>query len=253
MKRLIEKINVFLHRKHICSSPHTTAIVLAGGSGHRMGGDKPKQWIELCGIPVLIHSLRAFDSCRSIREIIVVARSEDITATEALCRSYGIRKLRAVVAGGATRAESAACGFRAISGKTKYVAIHDAARCLILPRQIRDIAAAAYAYGAASASTPVTDSIKAVNRYGMIERDVPRADLRAAATPQIFQCAYYAAGLKEAEERATEVTDDNTLMELIGQRVKLVDTGSDNFKITYDTDLARAEAVLRKREGKHGK
>ncbi len=253
MKRFLERVNVLLHSKPALRHPHTTAIVLAGGNGNRMGSRTPKQWLEIRGVPVLIHSLRAFDNCRSIDEIIVVSRGEDLPATEILCRNHEIRKLKCVVSGGRTRADSARRGFAAISDKTEYVAIHDAARCMITPSQIREVTAAAYAYRAASAGTPVTDTIKKVNRYGMIEHDVPRADLWAMATPQVFHKVYYAAGLKAAADARAEVTDDNAFMELIGQRVKLVDTGVENFKITYETDLIRAEVILRAREEKHGK
>ncbi len=253
MKRILERINTVLHAKTFFSHPKTAAVVLAGGSGQRMGSDMPKQFLSICGVPVLVHSLRAFAACKSIDEIIVVTREEDIPKTEELCRDYNISKVTAIVAGGKTRAESAANGFRSVSEGMTYVAFHDAARCLITPRQIKDVATAAYAYRAATAATPVTDSIKTANRYMMIENDVPREELWAAGTPQIFHCVYYAAALREAEKNEASVTDDNSLMELIGQRVKLVDVGPDNFKITYRHDIARAESVLRDREGSHGK
>ncbi len=253
MKRFLEKINTVLHRKPAFRHPRTAAIILAGGKGSRMSSDTAKQNICLRGIPILVHSMRAFDKCRSIDEIIVVCREEDVKATEAMCVKYGIKKVKCVVSGGKTRAESAECGFRKVSGKMDYVAIHDAARCLITPRQIREVASAAYAYRAASAASPVVDSIKEINRYGMIERDVPRETLWAAATPQIFHRVYYAAALRAAKESHAIVTDDNSLMELIGQRVKLVNTGHENFKITYESDLSLAEAIMIQREGKHGK
>ncbi len=253
MKRLLDSIRIKLHTKPTLHRPHTTAVILAGGSGHRMKSSKPKQWMEVLGVPVLIRSVQAFDACKHIDEIVIVTRAEDRLATEIMCRNYEIKKLHSVVVGGRTRAESARLGFEAISVRSEYVAIHDAARCMITPAQIRRVVAAAYAYRAASAATPVTDSIKLVNRYGMIERDLPREELWAAATPQVFHCVYYAAALKAAEDAHAEVTDDNSLMEQVGQRVKLVDTGHDNFKITYDTDIARAEAVLRLREDSDGK
>ncbi len=253
MKRFLERINTVLHKKPALRHPRTAAIVLAGGSGRRMSSKTPKQHMSVLGVPVLIHTLRAFEHCGAIDEIVVVTRAEDRIATEIMCRNYGIKKLTAVVCGGKTRADSAEKGFWAVSDKVKYVAIHDAARCMITPRQIKEVASAAYAYHAASAATPVTDSVKEINRYGMIEHDVPRDTLWAAATPQIFHRVYYAAALKVAKEEHAVVTDDNSLMELIGQRVKLVDTGHDNFKITYETDILRAEALMKHREAKHGK
>ncbi len=247
MKHILERVNTVLHAKTFIQHPKTAAVILAGGTGSRMKSKTPKQLMQICDVPVLIHTLRAFAECRYIDEIIVVTRKEDRISIELMCRNYGIRKIHAVVEGGATRAESAEKGFCAVSEKMKYVAFHDAARCLVTPKQIKEVATAAYAYRAASAGTPVTDSIKTVNRYGMIESNVPRENLWAAATPQIFHRVYYAAALRVAEETHAEVTDDNSLMELIGQRVKFVDTGAENFKITYATDILRAEVIIRLR------
>jgi 2-C-methyl-D-erythritol 4-phosphate cytidylyltransferase len=89
--------------------------------------------------------------------------------------------------------------------------------------------------------------VKVANKYGFIDKTIPREQVWLAATPQIFQVAHYAGALQLAMEKKVSVTDDNSLMELIGQRVKLVDTGCDNFKITLPSDLARAELILRAR------
>ncbi len=252
----IQRINTVLHLQRVFPAPRTAAVILAGGSGTRVGADTPKQLISVCDKPVLIHSALAFQKCRLIREIVIVTRAEDCAVVEALCRYYGITKCSRVVPGGTTRQESAALGFGAVSPKSAFVAFHDAARCLVTPAQIRDVALAAYAYGAASAATKATDTVKVVNCYGMIEKTLPRNEIMLAATPQIFNYVYYKAACVAAEEKGTVVTDDNSLMELIGQRVKLVDTGAENFKITVPSDLLRAEAILKlraERKKKHGR
>jgi 2-C-methyl-D-erythritol 4-phosphate cytidylyltransferase len=135
-----------------------------------------------------------------------------------------------------------------VATECEYVAIHDAARCLITPKQIQEVANAAYAYKAATAAAPATDTIKRANQYGFIEETLPRDCAWCAQTPQVFHRAYYLGALKKAKKEKKCFTDDNMLMELIGQRVFLVDTGADNFKITVASDLARAEAVLLERE-----
>ena len=119
---------------------------------------------------------------------------------------------------------------------------------MITPKQIAEVANAAYAYKAATAATPAVDTIKRANKYGFIEETLPRDCAWYAQTPQIFHRAYYFGALKRVEKENTTFTDDNMLMECIGQRVYLVDVGTDNFKITVPSDLVKAEAVLLMRE-----
>ncbi len=244
---MIQRINTVLHLKNILPRPRTAAVILAGGIGTRMRANKPKQQLMLCDKPVWVHTALAFQKCRFIDEIVLVVRSEDIAQVKMMCYTWKLKKCKAVVAGGDTRQESAQNGFRAITSKVAFVAFHDAARCLITPMQIGEVAVAAYAYGAASAATPAIDTVKVANRYGFIDKTIPREQVWLAATPQIFQVAHYAAAMQLASQKNISVTDDNSLMELIGQRVKLVDTGNDNFKITLPSDLARAELILRAR------
>jgi 2-C-methyl-D-erythritol 4-phosphate cytidylyltransferase len=252
--KVVQRINTVLHLRGILPKPYTAAVILAGGSGVRMGSSTPKQLMMLCGKPVFIHTALAFQKCRLIDEIVLVVREEEVAAVKILCQRYGIKKCRAVVTGGETRQESAEHGFEAVSPKAVYVAFHDAARCMVTPSQIRDVALAAYAYRAASAGMRVTDTVKLVNQYGFIEKTVPREDVWLASTPQFFHKAYYGAAIKMAKEKNLDFTDDNALMELIGQRVKMVDTGNENFKITVSGDLDRAELILRRRaEVRHGK
>ena len=250
--KVLQRINTVLHLKSILPRPRTAAVILAGGIGKRVGAKQPKQLLMIGDKPLWVHTALAFQRCKAIDEIVLVVRKEDIAQVKMMCYTWKIKKCKAVVAGGATRQESAQKGFRAITSKVAYVAFHDAARCLITPSQIRDVAVAAYAYGAASAATRVVDTVKVANKYGFIDKTIPREEVWLAATPQICNYVYYAAALKMAEEQQVTVTDDNSLMELIGQRVKLVDTGSDNFKITLPSDLARAELILRTRELGHG-
>ena len=226
--------------------PRTAAVILAAGSGTRAGGDK--QWVPVAGIPVLIRSAMAFDACPYIDEIVFVVPAGKEEETKEMCASYKIRKFSKAVAGGNTRQESAENGFYAISEKTAYVAIHDAARCCVTSDMISDVVAYAYAYRAAIAATSVTDTIKEAGASSFIARTVPREKLYAAQTPQVFHKVYYRAGLAEAKKKKAVVTDDASLMELIGQRVKLVDVGGENIKITTRSDFLHAEMILKARE-----
>ena len=132
----------------------------------------------------------------------------------------------------------------------EYIAIHDAARCLVTEEIIAKVVSAAYASRAASAGTPVTDTVKQVNKDGFVEKTIDRTTLYSAQTPQAFECKLYRAATYVAIERKQAVTDDNMLVELIGQTVKMVDCGSENIKVTTAEDLTLARIILRTRAEK---
>ena len=231
--------------------PRSAGVILAAGSGTRMGGGIPKQFLPVCGVPILIRSVRAFDACPGIDEIVIVTRETDIQAVKDLCAEYEIsQKLKTVIAGGDTRQKSAFLGVEATSRACRYVAIHDAARCLLTPDVIRSVLEAAYLHRAATAVYPVTDTIKRVDGRGRIKETLDRTALFAAATPQAFERDYYIAVAAYAEKMGTTVTDDNGLFEAVGQTVYTVDCGNENFKVTTPSDLIRAEATVRAREKK---
>ncbi len=235
-------------------TPHTVAILLAGGSGTRMGGGVTKQMLLLDGTPVVVHTLRAFEACPYIHEIILVAKKEELAAMRALCEVFAFKKLRAVVAGGSTRQLSALAGFEAIDGKkTKFVAIHDVARCLVTPDMIADVVATAYAEKAAIAASRVYDTVKRAGAGGYIEKTEDRDALWCAQTPQVFSADLYRAAAYTALQAKATVTDDAMLCERIGQRVKLVDCGRENIKLTTPEDIPAAEAILASRREKEEK
>ena len=229
-------------------SPRTAAIIVAAGSSTRMGAKVSKQFLELSGIPVLAHTLRAFEGSRYIDEIVVVSRAEDIDAVRQLAKAHKITKLTAVVRGGDTRAASVRRGFRKIHPKTRFVAIHDGARCLITPQQIAKVCRMAYRHRAATAACPVCDTVKLKNQRGFIETTIDRDKVFLAQTPQVFHADLYRAALAHVQD--DRITDDNQLMERIKHPVKLVDCGKENIKITTPDDIAMAEFILSKREVK---
>lgn len=230
--------------------PYTAALILAGGCGSRMAraDGVTKQMLPVGGVPVLLRSVRAFDACPYIDEIVVVARKEEAEAVRLMMRENGVRKFREVVPGGKTRQDSALRGFEAIDReRLGFVAIHDAARCLIRPDVIADVVAAAYANRAAAAAVRVYDTVKRASADGYVEKTIARDRLWLAATPQVFSANLYRAAAYSAQKDGFLATDDMMLCERIGQAVKLVDCGDDNFKLTTPGDVVRAEAVLRMR------
>lgn len=232
--------------------PRTAAVILAGGSGSRMKSENglTKQLMLLEGIPVLIRSAQAFENCEYIDEIVIVARKDEMQSVALLVKEYGIKKLTRIVSGGETRRLSALKGVSAISEKTKYVAIHDAARCLITPAMIGDVVSAAYANRAATAGCASVDTVKQVDTRGYITQTLDRSMIYRAQTPQVFECNLYRAAAYSAPKNAPEATDDNMLVEQIGHAVKMVDVGEENLKITTALDLEFAKIILKRREQK---
>ena len=229
--------------------PHTTAVILAGGSGLRMGdtGGVAKQWLTVDGRTVLEHTVDAFERCPYIDEIVVVIRRGEGQKTADLLRAIGVSKVRAVVAGGKTRQESAYFGAKHASEGTRYIAIHDAARCLVTPEDISATVTAAYAGKAASLGTPVTDTVKRVDKNRFVRETKDRNELWLAATPQVFAYPMYVSAALSALRSGRDVTDDNMLFEALGQRIRMVEARGPVLKITKPGDEVIAEAVLRQR------
>lgn len=228
----------------------TAAIILAAGNSTRMGGIN-KQLEPLCGIPVLAHTLMAYQQCALIREIVVVTRPQDFDAVYALRNTYGIKKLKHIVAGGATRQDSAKNGMSKLSDDIRYVAIADGARCLTRPEQIAKVCLRAYRHHAASAAHLVSDTVKRTDSLGMTKETLDRKNLWLAQTPQVFHHSLYVAALARAQKDGFTSTDDNALIEHLGYKVRMVECGRENLKITTPDDLHLAEALLEYRSAHH--
>jgi 2-C-methyl-D-erythritol 4-phosphate cytidylyltransferase len=226
---------------------YTTAIIAAAGMSERFGGDVTKQMTSLCGDPLLIHTLRAYEQASCIHEIIIVAKLGEMPVWEKLVYDYGFTKVRAIVQGGHTRQDSVLNGFDAIDKKAKYVAIADGARCLITPDQIDLVCRSAYKYKAATAAHRSTDTVKIADKKGFIDSTADRDTVWMAQTPQVFKVKLYRAAAYTALKKGLTVTDDNSLVESVGHPIRLVECGAQNIKITTREDLAVAEGVLNDR------
>ena len=236
----------------ISGTPHpknfTSAIIAAAGLSERFGGDVTKQMTEIRGVPVLIHTLKAFEQADCIHEIVVVAKLNEISAWEILCREHGITKVTKIVQGGFTRQESVLCGLDAVDKKSKFVAISDGARCLITPDIINSVCRSAYKYRAATAAHRSTDTVKIADKKGFIDSTADRDTVWLAQTPQVFKTKLYRAAAYTALKKGFTATDDNSLVENIGHPIRLVECGAQNIKITTREDIAIAEGVLCDRE-----
>lgn len=226
----------------------TSAVIVASGNSTRMGGIS-KQMMMLDNIPVIVRTIMAFDNCEHINEIIVVAKAEEFPLYQEFQKIYEFKKLTRLVSGGETRQESVKNGFEAISKDSKFVAIHDGARCLITPNDIERVCVAAYKCGGATAATRAIDSIKISSGKNLfIESSANRNHVWLAQTPQIFRTDVYELALLKGKEDGLLVTDDNSLVENLGAKIKLVECGRNNLKITTPDDIPIALAILKSRE-----
>jgi 2-C-methyl-D-erythritol 4-phosphate cytidylyltransferase len=220
------------------------AVIVAAGSSQRAGFDK--LFASLAGKPVVAHSISAFESTGSVEAIIVVTRAERLGDYEELQRTYGFRKVTAVVAGGARRQDSVLRGLQHLPDKCNFVAVHDAARPLVRPELIERIYQCAKDNGGAASGAPVIDTLKRANEVRVVVGGVDRANLFAVETPQIFRREILEEAYRVVTGSDLEVTDEISAVEKIRGEIVLVPNEEPNFKITYPADLARAEAVLRR-------
>jgi 2-C-methyl-D-erythritol 4-phosphate cytidylyltransferase len=221
------------------------AIVVAAGKGSRLGGDRPKQFLELGGIPVIIHTLRQFERSKEIHEVITVLPAEETAGFESVVKKFALKKVTAVVAGGATRAQSVRNGLRAISD-AEIVAVHDGVRPFVTPAEIDATVAAARRSGAAILTAPVADTIKRVEA-GRVIQTSSRASLRRALTPQCFRFEILKRAyeqLDHLESTGVEITDDSLLVEKLNVEIVAVEGSERNIKITNAEDMAVAEMIL---------
>ncbi len=223
----------------------TTAIILAAGIGSRLGTTLPKQKVELLGKSLLSRVVEPFLSCEDVDSIVVVTRREDLDFAKQELH-FASSKIYSITTGGSSRAESAKLGFGSIPKETTHILIHDGARCLINRSDISKVIVSAIKYGAASAVKKVSDTVKLVDG-DIIKSTISRDNLMLAQTPQAFERKLYEKALSSAGT-LDDITDDNMLIENIGESIRLVELSFENPKITYASDLEYAEFLLKRRE-----
>jgi 2-C-methyl-D-erythritol 4-phosphate cytidylyltransferase len=220
------------------------AIIAAAGAGTRMASDRPKQFLQLAGRPVIFHTLKVFEECDSIDEVILVLPAAESAGFLSLAGKSSFRKLARVVPGGATRAESVKRGLMAIRSATaEIVAVHDGVRPFVTVDEIDSTVAAAQADGAAILVAPVTDTIKEVSGASVL-KTLDRGGLRRALTPQCFRYELLREAYEHADVNDPSLTDESALIEQLGRAVSIVEGSARNIKITTVEDLAIAEAIL---------
>ncbi len=224
-----------------------SVIIAAAGNASRMKGIN-KQFAPLCGIPVLVHSMLAFDGIDDTAEIIVSAKHEDHIYIAELAQKYGVKKFAGCAQGGRTRQESVINAVRMLSKGTTLIAVHDGARPLVDAAHIRQCIRDAEIFGGAVLGVPVKDTIKEVDD-GMVVDTPDRRRLYITQTPQIFKKERYIEGVNFAVAHDLDFTDDCQLAESVGLKVNMTRSDYRNIKITTPEDLLIAEVLMKNREG----
>ena len=221
------------------------AVVPAGGTGIRMGGTVPKQFLELNGKPILYYTLKTLQDCGIISELILVVpeKEYDNACTDWLGKPEIVTK---VVVGGEKRQDSVYNGFCELSPQTEIVLVHDGVRPFLSHQMIQESVDAAREYGAAITAIPVNDTIKKVDDSGLVSKTVDREGLWRVQTPQVFRYELLEEAFKKANCEKFYGTDEGTLIEHLGKPVKVVEGSEQNIKITHPEDLRLSEIFISK-------
>ena len=216
------------------------AVIVAAGTATRMGGID-KVMAELDGEPMIVRTVRTFENCDAIREIVIVTRQDLIMKITDLCA--GFSKVKTVVVGGQDRAESVYNGLNALSSKVKLVAVQDGARPLITDAVIDRTVRAAHTYGAAAPGISVKDTVKVV-QGSLVQATPDRSRLQAIQTPQVFDLDLLKGALEKAKKDNASITDDCSAVERLGMSVRIVEGDERNIKVTTPMDLKIAALLL---------
>lgn len=221
-----------------------TAIIPAAGAGKRLKGDKKKQFIELGGMPILARTLINLSDAPQIDRIILVTPpGEADYCRREIVNKYRIKKVSDIVEGGGTRQESVANGLGCVADDTGLVLIHDGVRPFVTTTMISDVIKAAGESGAAITAIGASDTVKTVDG-GYVQNTLKRDSIIFVQTPQCFSYNILQKALKRAVDDGFAGTDEASLVERLGVKVRVVDGSKTNIKITSPEDLKLAEAIL---------
>ena len=218
------------------------AVIVAAGSSERMGG-KDKVTARLRGKPVLTRVVGTFQSSSLVNQIVIVLREANLAWGRKLAAKQGWSKVTDICPGGRRRQDSVVAGLSRLKG-CDWVVIHDGARPLVTEDLISRGLDAARETGAAAAAIPVSDTIKVAGEDMLVRETPPRPNLWAVQTPEVFRFDIITSAYRQVDD---EVTDDASLVEQLGYKVKLYMGAYDNIKITNPDDLAFAGVLLKKR------
>lgn len=233
-----------------------TAILPAAGMGTRMGGEKPKQFLELDGVPIFLHTLRRVASCELVTEIILATRADEVDRMQERCSQEKFRQAVRVIKGGASRQDSVAAALAEVAADVELIAVHDGVRPFVTREQIGRVIEEARKCGAAILGVPAMDTVKEVKRgslpedIALITATIPRERLVLAQTPQVFRTHLLKEAFAKAAADGVNASDEAGLVERIGHQVHVVHGTERNIKITKPADMDLARFYLDLERGK---
>ncbi len=219
------------------------AIIPSAGKGKRAKSKKPKQFLEINGIPILIHTLLKFENHPEVNGIILCVSLKYMEFTKKLINSFSLKKILDIVKGGETRQDSVFCGVKASPSETEIFLIHDAVRPFVSPKLITEIIENTKKYGACVPALPIRDTLNKV-KEDIIIQNIERNDLFAIQTPQGVKAEILKPLLEKAKNSNLIFYDESSLLLYYGYKVKIVKGSFINFKITYPEDLFLAEKLI---------
>ncbi|MGH7889483.1 MAG: 2-C-methyl-D-erythritol 4-phosphate cytidylyltransferase [Thermodesulfobacteriota bacterium] len=227
------------------SDPKTAAIVVAAGLGTRFGGTVKKQFQNLFGKPVLSYSIEVLESSSTVEEIVLVVPDDSLAYSDReIIARFGFKKITKIIPGGKERRHSVERGFNSLSDKIDVVLIHDGVRPFINNRMVEEVIKEASISGGAIVAIPVKDTVKRSSPTNYIETTISRESLWLAQTPQAFRHDVLRTAYEKLEDGFI-FTDESSLIERLGIRVKLVKGSEFNIKITTEEDLLLGELIFR--------
>jgi 2-C-methyl-D-erythritol 4-phosphate cytidylyltransferase/2-C-methyl-D-erythritol 2,4-cyclodiphosphate synthase len=225
---------------------HTIAIIVSAGSGKRFQAKIPKQYINIAGKPILYYTVSAFNKSACVDGIILVCSKERIDYCRRLIRKYNLKKVFSVVEGGKERSNSVYNGLQEVPPGAKIILVHDGVRPLVSELLIENTILAAKKYGSAVAGIPPKNTIKEVSNDLLIKKTIARNALIEVQTPQTFKYEILKTCYDKFKNRLDKVTDDSSLVEMAGYKVKIVNGDYNNIKITTKEDIGFLKNILGK-------
>lgn len=225
-----------------------TAIILASGKGERLKNEIPKQFTKLAGYPVLLHTLKSFQTSEYIDEIIIVTLKEYLKEAKILCLDHNISKISKILKGGPTRQKSSEIGVKSCSEDTAYVLIHDAVRPFISLQIIKNLVTKVKIHNCVDTIIPTADTIVEINSKGFINSIPDRTKLKRGQTPQAFEYKLIRQAHSNARKKNIQgATDDCSLVLKLKKKVFTIPGDVQNIKITYPLDIELADKLFQLR------
>lgn len=224
---------------------NVAAVIPAAGLGTRMARataeTSRKQFLQLGGEAILVHTVRRFTECQSVGDVVACVRAEDLETVRELLAVAGLAERIRLVEGGRNRQESVHRGLESLPAGTEIVVVHDAVRPFVTVAQIEESIAVAAERGAAILGVPAVDTVKDVERNHVIKATIPRERIVLAQTPQTFRYELLMRAVEDAEAAGFQGTDEASLVERLGEEVRVLMGSPRNIKITRPDDMALAE------------